>query len=68
MPTRAFCSQAYTYCPGCGDWPESGNCCATGGTEAVEAYFARLDFARERGFLNRCALGRLRSARYSIFL
>lgn len=46
--------EAYSYCPGCGDWPSSGDCCSTGGTvEAVRSYYPRLDYARANGYLNR---------------
>ena len=38
--------EGYTYCAGCGDWPASGNCCPTKGTEHIEQFFDRLDFAR----------------------
>ena len=31
--------EGYTYCPGCGDWPNSTNCCATGG---IEPYFGHV--------------------------
>ena len=24
--------EAYTYCPGCGDWPKSATCCSNAGT------------------------------------
>jgi hypothetical protein len=45
--------EAYSYCPGCGDWPNN-DCCSTGGTlEAVASYYPRLDYARAQGYLNR---------------
>jgi hypothetical protein len=42
--------EGYTYCPGCGDWPASGNCCTRGG---VESYFGRLRWAKRNGYINR---------------
>ena len=45
--------EGYTYCPGCGDWPKSADCCSNTG---VQSYYSRLDTARERGFLNRTVL------------
>ena len=45
--------EAYSYCPGCGNWPDN-DCCATAGTlEAVKGYWSRLDYARTQGYLNR---------------
>ena len=37
--------EGYSYCPGCGDWPVSGDCCGT----TYQGYFGRLDFARKHG-------------------
>lgn len=46
--------EGYTYCPGCDNWPASGNCCPVGPIEdAVEQYRDRLDFAKAQGFLQR---------------
>jgi hypothetical protein len=42
--------EGYSYCPGCGDWPASGNCCSNRG---ITGYFDRLEFARTNGYLNR---------------
>ena len=46
-------------CPGCGDWPASGDCCANSGvptnnkTMTQQDYYHKLDTARQHGFLNR---------------
>ena len=45
--------EGYTYCPGCGDWPNSSSCCAVGPIERWQAYDDRLAFARQKQFLNR---------------
>lgn len=51
--------EGYAYCPGCGDWPASGECCANSGvatgnkTQTQQDYYHKLDTAREHGFLNR---------------
>ena len=45
--------EAYTYCPGCGDWPKSATCCSNAGTTRIDAYFPWLDWARQHGYLNR---------------
>lgn len=44
------CSWPDTYCPGCGDWPASADCCSNTGTTA---YYHKLDLARKLGFINR---------------
>ena len=41
--------EAYTYCPGCGDWPNSTDCCGS----TIEYYFRLLDYAKANGFINR---------------
>lgn len=47
------------YCPGCGDWPASSDCCANTGvptdnkTLTQQSYYHKLDTARTHGFLNR---------------
>jgi hypothetical protein len=51
--------EAYTYCPGCGGWPNGSTCCTTAQwtepdpTKWIAAYTPRLDFARAQGYLNR---------------
>ena len=45
--------EGYTYCPGCDDWPASGNCCSNAGIANWQAYTDRLDFAKARGYLSR---------------
>ena len=51
--------EGYSYCPGCGDWPASANCCANSGvptdnkTKTQQEYYPKLDAARKHGFLNR---------------
>jgi hypothetical protein len=51
--------EGYAYCPGCGDWPASGDCCANSGvatdnkTMTQQAYYHKLDIAKEHAFLNR---------------
>jgi hypothetical protein len=45
--------EAYTYCPECGDWPKTAACCSNVGTERIDPYFPRLDWARRHGYLNR---------------
>jgi hypothetical protein len=45
--------EAYTYCPGCGDWPNSTDCCSNTG---LPGYWPRLDWAKENGLLNRTVL------------
>ena len=51
--------EGYAYCPGCGDWPTSADCCANSGvptdnkTQTQQEYYHKLDQARQHGFLNR---------------
>lgn len=49
--SRALGAARRRYCPGCGDWPKSGECCSN--TGSVRSYFSRLDYAKSQGFLNR---------------
>ena len=46
--------EGYTYCAEAhGDWPAKADVCANKGTPHIEQYFSRLDYARQKGYLNR---------------
>ena len=42
--------EAYTYCPGLGNWPNDANMCSNTG---IEGYYPRLRYARSEGWINR---------------